>query len=134
MGYTKEKVAYLRGLADGMQLGDDANGKLLKAIIETLDDMASTIDENEEAIIDLDECIDDMCDEISDLSDVLDIIMELDDDCDCDFDDDFLEIECSNCGESVYFDQDMLESDDELNCPNCQHPIFPRWKDEDKAE
>ena len=37
MGYMKEKVAYLRGLADGMNIGEDAQGKLLLAMIETMD-------------------------------------------------------------------------------------------------
>ena len=132
MGYTKEKVAYLRGLADGLQLGDDMNGKLFKAIIETLDDMASAIDENEEAIIDLDESIDELCDEISDLDDVLDALIDADEDDDDDYEDeDFVEVECEGCGETIYFDQDMLESDDELICPNCNHSIIPAWKEED---
>ena len=47
MGYMKEKVAYLRGLADGMEIGGDAQGKLLLAMIETMDEMAGTIDEND---------------------------------------------------------------------------------------
>ena len=50
MGYMKEKVAYLRGLADGMEIGGDAQSKLLLAMIETMDEMAGTIDENEEAL------------------------------------------------------------------------------------
>ena len=93
MGYMKEKVAYLRGLADGMEIGGDAQGKLLLAMIETMDEMAGTIDENEEAIIDLDECIDDICDELSDIDECLDALIDDDDECDCccdDFDDDLL--------------------------------------------
>ena len=96
MGYMKEKVAYLRGLADGMEIGGDAQGKLLLAMIETMDEMAGTIDENEEAIIDLDECIDDICDELSDIDECLDALIDDDDECDCccdDFDDDFFEDE-----------------------------------------
>ena len=60
MGYNKEKVAYLRGVVDGMDLADDKYGKLFKLIVETLDEMADTVDENEEASIDMDECIDDI--------------------------------------------------------------------------
>ncbi len=128
MGYTKEKVAYLRGVADGMELGDDKYGKLLRLMIETMDDMAGTIDENEEAIIDLDECVDDICDELSDLDDCLDAML----DCDCDDDDDdFVEMECPNCGETVYFDQNMLEGDDELICPNCNKPVVPALEGDD---
>ena len=126
MGYMKEKVAYLRGLADGMEIGGDAQGKLLLAMIETMD-------ENEEAIIDLDECIDDICDELSDIDECLDALIDDDDECDCccdDFDDDFVEVECPHCGETVYFDQDMLESDEELICPNCNKPVIPTVQDD----
>ena len=126
MGYMKEKGAYLRG---------DAQGKLLLAMIETMDEMAGTIDENEEAIIDLDECIDDICDELSDIDECLDALIDDDDECDCccdDFDDDFVEVECPHCGETVYFDQDMLESDEELICPNCNKPVIPTVQDDEE--
>lgn len=135
MGYMKEKVAYLRGLADGMEIGGDAQGKLLLAMIEAMDEMAGTIDENEEAIIDLDECIDDICDELSDIDECLDALIDDDDECDCccdDFDDDFVEVECPHCGETVYFDQDMLESDEELICPNCNKPVIPTVRDDEE--
>ncbi len=92
MGYNKEKVAYLRGVVDGMDLGNDKYGKLFKLIVDTLDEIADTVDENEEAIIDMDECIDDICDELSDIDECLDGLCECcdcsscddDDDCDCD--------------------------------------------------
>ncbi len=141
MGCTKEKVAYLRGVADGMELGDDKYAKLFHLIIETLDEMAGTVDENEEAIIDMDECIDDMCDEISDIDDCLDALLgdddedDDDDECCCDDeDDDFVEIECPYCGETVYFDQTMLEGDEPLICPNCNKPIVPEFDDDDEGK
>lgn len=136
MGYTKEKVAYLRGVADGMDLGnDDKYAKLFHLIVETLDEMADTIDENEEAIIDMDECIDDMCDEISDIDECLDALIDdedEDDDDEDEDDDDFIEIECPHCGETVYFDKSMLEGDEPLICPNCNEPVVPGMNDEDE--
>lgn len=33
MGYMKEKVAYLKGLAEGMNIGGEGQGKLLNAMI-----------------------------------------------------------------------------------------------------
>ena len=39
--------------------------------------------------------------------------------------DDFVEVECPHCGETVYFDQEMLEGDD-LICPNCNETILPK--------
>ena len=98
MNTVHERIAYIKGLAEGLNLGDDTNGKLFKAIIDALEDMADAIRENE------DEC---------------------DDDDDDDFDDDFVEMTCPHCGETVYFDIDLIESDDELMCPNCNEIIIP---------
>ena len=40
MKYLREKVSYLKGLADGLPLDENTNeGKVLRAIIEVLDDM-----------------------------------------------------------------------------------------------
>lgn len=125
MSYIKEKVAYLRGLAEGMEIGSDNNGKLLKAIIETLDSMADSIDENECSIMELDECVDDIYDELDDIDEYL-----FDDEDDDEFDDEeFVEFECPHCGETVYFDQSMLEGSDELICPNCNEPVVPEIDD-----
>lgn len=133
MGYAKEKVAYLRGVADGMELGEDKYAKLFRLIIETLDDMADTLDENEEAIIDMDECIDDMCDELSDIDECLDALLD-DDDYDDEDDDDFIELECPHCGETVYFDQSMLEGDEPLICPCCNEPVVPTLDEDEDGE
>lgn len=133
MGYAKEKVAYLRGVADGMELGEDKYAKLFRLIIETLDDMADTLDENEEAIIDMDECIDDMCDELSDIDECLDALLD-DDDYDDEDDDDFIELECPHCGETVYFDQSMLEGDEPLICPCCNEPVVPTLEEDEDGE
>jgi hypothetical protein len=79
-----EKVAYLKGLAEGMKLDTDKNeGKLLAAIIDTLAEICDEIDALDDAQIELAEQLD-AVDE--DLSAVEDIIYE-DDDCDCDCDD-----------------------------------------------
>ena len=41
----KEKVAYIKGLAEGLKLDEnDANGKVIAAIIDLLGDMAEEID------------------------------------------------------------------------------------------
>ncbi len=115
MSYIKEKVAYLRGLAEGLGVGSDSTGKLISEIIATLDVMADAVDENEAAIMELDECVDDIYEEIDNIDELL--YDEEDDD------DDFVEFECPNCGETAYFDKDMLENSEDLICPACNAPI-----------
>ncbi len=127
MSYIKEKVAYLRGLAEGMEIGGDAQGKLINAMITTMDAMADAIDENEAAISEIDECIDDIYEELDFVDEVL-----FDDEEDDEFDDDnFIEMECPSCGETVYFDADMMESGEDMTCPNCNAVMVTAFDDED---
>lgn len=111
MSYISEKVAYLDGLADGLEIGNDKQGKLLRGIIDTLGAIADQMETQDETIEDLSDCVDDIYDELDEMNED-------------DFDeDDFIECVCPNCGETVYFDEDMIDSDDGLICPNCNAPI-----------
>ncbi|MEG1524018.1 MAG: hypothetical protein RRZ24_06415 [Clostridia bacterium] len=120
MSYISEKVSYLDGLADGMEIEKDPNGKLLKGIIEALGAIAEQMEEQDEVVDDLSDCIDDIYDE-------LDECFEDDDDDDDDDDefneDDFIEVDCPHCGETIYFDENMIDSEDGLICPCCNESI-----------
>lgn len=120
MEYLKEKVSYLRGLADGMKIDETTDqGKLIKAIIQTLDDFA-------EVIIDLGEEQDYLGEYVEDLDeDLADVEKDLYDDDDDEDDDEgeFYELECSNCHEKVVLEEDMLFNEDGVFCPNCNEEI-----------
>ena len=121
-----EKVAYLKGLADGMKLDRETNeGKLFGAIIETLEDMALSITDAEERLDVLDE----------DLAEVEDAVYE-DDDEDEDEDDGIYEFECPNCHETVYFDDSIFEDEDDdvLICPACGAKLDALFEDDDEDE
>lgn len=115
-----ERVAYIRGLMEGLGLdADSKETKVLNAMLELLDDMALTV-------TDLDGDIDDICDEIEEIEEEIDLLEEDvddlyedfdDDDCCCDEDE--YELKCSNCGDTVIVDEDMLFGDEEIFCPNC---------------
>lgn len=118
MSYISEKVAYLDGLADGLKLKDEGTDQVLRGIIDTLGAIAEALEEQDESIDDLSDCIDGIYDELDDIEGVLD------EDYDGDLDeDDFIEVDCPHCGETVYFDEDMIDSDDGLICPNCNATI-----------
>lgn len=138
MNYLKEKVSYLKGLADGMQINDTTNeGKLLKAIIDVLDDVALAVDDIEEVQEELSEQVDEM-DE--DLAEVESLIYDEDydeddedDECDCDEcnDDDedeeiIAEFDCPHCGESVNLADAFMKMDSVL-CPHCNKEIEIEW-------
>ncbi len=114
-----EKVAYLKGLAEGLALDTDSKeGKLIAAIIDVLDNMADEIADMQDEMVDLEDGLDAVSD---DLSEVEESLYELDDEDDEDEDEDeedcFMTT-CPECEEEVYFDESVLE-DGEVVCPNC---------------
>lgn len=132
MAYLSEQVAYLKGLAEGMNIDDTKNeGKLLLKIVEVLDEIAATVEELDEEVLDnterledIEDCLDEVCEDLYD--DECDCGCDCDCDCDDDFDDEedmeFYEVECPTCKEKVYFDEDMID-DEVLVCPNCNERI-----------
>lgn len=129
MSYIKEQVAYIRGLAEGMELGNETKeAKILNAMLLLLDEMAGQIDESHEFMDDMRDSIEGIA---SDLSDLEDIIYDLDDDSDEDplIDeedemDDFLELQCPHCGDSIYFDRTLIEEKGDLICPSCSRSVI----------
>ena len=119
-----EKVAYLKGLADGLAIDTEKSkeGKLISVIIDILEEMGMSIEDLEENTTALGEELDAVSD---DLADVEEILYEEDEDededeCCCgeDDEDDFFEVECPNCQEPLVIDEDVLEAG-VIECPNC---------------
>lgn len=115
-----EKVAYIKGLAEGLELDSaDKNSKVLTAIIELLEDVALTVEDLEDGCAELCEQIDAVDEDLSNLEDfVYDDEDEFDDDEYFDEDDELYEVECPACRDIVYLDEGMLE-EGEIACPNC---------------
>ena len=123
---TSEKVAYLKGLAEGLAV--DANtpeGKLFTAIIDVLEDIALDLEDLWDNTMELTEGLDVVSE---DLEDVEDIIYDEEDEDDED-DDEYYEDEldededcyattCPTCEEEIFFDETILE-DGVVVCPNC---------------
>ena len=77
-----EKAAYLKGLADGLELDTATKeGKLIAALLDMVDAMAQKIDEMDHDIAELNDYIEEI-DE--DLGEVEEYLCE-EDECDCDF-------------------------------------------------
>ena len=120
-----EKVAYLKGLAEGMEL-DTAKkeGKLLSAVIDVLEDIALELEELKEAQEELGDGLDAVSD---DLEDVEELLYDEDDE-DDDLYEDGIDDEscyattCPSCEETIYFDDTVLE-DGEVICPNCREKL-----------
>jgi len=125
-----EKIAYIRGLAEGLNLDENkAEVKVLNAIMEILDDMAETV-------TDLGDLYDEMADVVDEIDEDLSILEEdvYDDCCDCDCDDDcdcgccdhddcdsdcvYYEVVCPTCNKEINVEEDIL-LEGEITCPSC---------------
>mgnify|MGYP004538351329 CR=1 FL=1 len=111
-----ERVAYIRGLAEGLELDTDKKEvKVIDAMLTLLEDMALSIS-------DLEEGYEDMVDQLDavdeDLCTLEDDFYEGDAHCDCDDDDFYYEVTCPSCQETICLGEDMLEQG-EIDCPNC---------------
>ena len=73
-----EKVAYLKGLAEGLALDTDTKeGKLIAAIIDVLDDMAEKFVDLEDELCDVEDGLDAVSDDLSDVEEALSALGEL---------------------------------------------------------
>ncbi|HIY07656.1 MAG TPA: zinc-ribbon domain-containing protein [Candidatus Evtepia faecigallinarum] len=123
-----EKVAYLKGLADGLELDKESSkeGKLLGKIIDILEDLGFAVEDLE---VEVEAIADEMDTMAEDLSDVESLVFDEWEDEDCEDcgscccasaldDDDFFEIACPSCGEDIVIDESVLDIG-EVTCPNC---------------
>lgn len=107
-----EKVAYLKGLMEGMNLNADSNeGKLFLAIADVLDEIALEVEDLTDEVMELGDGLDVISD---DLGDVEDIVYDEDED----DEEECYATTCPECEEEIFFDDSVLE-DGKVECPNC---------------
>ena len=136
-----EKVAYIKGLAEGLALDTTTKeGKLITAIIDVLEDVAYDIADIEENALDLAEEIDAISDDLADVEDV--VFEDYDDDYDYDEDDDdeyddedeeMFSVVCPACDEELVADADILELG-EIECPNCGEKLEFEFDEDEEDE
>jgi len=114
-----ERAAYLKGLADGIKLDESKDiEKLLKATIDTINELAMTIDEIDDDLTDVCDQVDAVDEDLADLEDYVYEDLNSDDFKTCEDEEMFYEVECPNCGEVITIDEDILD-EGSIECPNC---------------
>ena len=126
-----ERIAYIRGLAEGLKLDESKDEvKVINAIIDLLEDMAYDV-------VDMEDIVDEVCNQVDEIDEDLAEVEEevygedyegdwfddydVDDEDDFDpFDDDeaYYEVTCPACNETTIVDEDAL-IEGELDCPYC---------------
>lgn len=131
MKYLYEEVAYLKGLAEGLEISKETKeGKIIHKIVEVLESFADAIVDLEEEQADLIEYVESIDEDLADMED--DIYDEEDEDEIDDEDLSYVEMECPNCGDLVDIDEDLLYNDEiDVICPNCQAIILSSDDDDD---
>ena len=134
---TSEKVAYLKGLAEGMGIDETTKeGKLCKVIIDVLEDLALDLADTKDTIVDLTDAIEEINEDLAELEDEFyectcsccdedEDEDDEDDDEDEDEDDDepvFYEVKCPSCEFALTVDESVLELGS-FECPECGETI-----------
>ena len=118
MSYLTEKMAYINGLAEGLDIDETTKeGKLLHAIVEAISDMADEISE----ISDLHEETQMQLDEVDEDLDALEEYVY--DEEEYDDDEEEFAVECPSCHDMIYLDPELIEDEDKITCPNCGEEI-----------
>ena len=122
MKHLYEEVAYLKGLAEGLEISNDnKEGKIIHKIVDVLESFADAIVELEEEQIELIDYVESIDEDLADIED--DIYEEDEDDEDDEFN--YIEMECPSCNDFVEIDEDLLYDEDvDIVCPNCQSIIL----------
>ncbi|KUK14283.1 MAG: hypothetical protein H5T91_05770 [Synergistetes bacterium] len=109
----KEKVAYIKGFIKGGGVTEKNFEEIVNLIVDALDDVASVLEELEKNQLDLEEYVESIDDDLANLEKEFwgeegEAVEE-----------EFEEIECSNCGEMFFVPIEDLYSEEEIRCPVC---------------
>lgn len=131
-----EKVAYIKGMFDGMALDTETSkeAKLIGAIIDVLEEVSLSMEDLEDEIVLLSDGLDVVSEDLEEVESVLfedeDYDDEDEDEDDYDEDEDFFEVECPACEEALVIDADVLEAGF-IQCPNCMEKFAIDLSDEE---
>ena len=138
MSNINDRVAYLKGLAEGMKLSDETSeGKLLLKMLDVLEEMAGEITSLRTDYDELDEYVESIDDDLADMEEYLFDEEDEDgfeDDDEEDEDDQMVVYTCPHCGNEVTFEVDGFDFEEDNLCPSCGKPLFPTDGEEDPDE
>lgn len=151
-----EKMSYLQGLIDGLEIDKSTKeGKALIQMSEVMSELVLYVEDLQSQVDELTELCDILDEDLGAVEDDFYDDIECDGDCDScdeddwddededyDFDDDddeLYEITCPTCGDTILLDEGMIE-EGSINCPNCDELLEFDYDDltfediEDKEE
>lgn len=145
MDMVQHKIAHLKGLAEGLDVFAGKDGKVYTEIIDIISNLDENIQHIHNRLLDLEEYVDVIDEDLNEIEneyyegdveeDYDDLTIEDDDfrigidseDTDLEAtDNDFFQITCPNCEETVIVDYEIFEDNEveKINCPNCENQII----------
>lgn len=115
---TTESLGYLKGLIEGLDLGDNKKEtKVFSAIVDVLSNLVEDIDDMTDGVEMLADQVDAVDEDLADLEEYV-----YDDECDCDDccddDEEEFEVECPLCNTPFTVDAETALNGT-VPCPNC---------------
>ncbi|MGE5328818.1 MAG: CD1247 N-terminal domain-containing protein [Deltaproteobacteria bacterium] len=124
MSVLKEKVAYLRGMVNGLNLEDGKDqGKIINAIIDALDVFSDEFARLEEMHMDMQEQVDIIDEDLGALEEEI-----YEEDYQEFFENSEIEAICPHCDKTVVFLEQEISEDDEVECPHCHKTFEIEWE------
>ena len=112
-----EKAAYIKGLAEGLDLeADKKETRIIKEMLDLLSVITGEIEDISDDLSDLYEAVDEIDEDLTFVED------ELFGEDSGDDEEDEYEISCPNCKETVVVDEEALLNGD-VSCPSCGEKI-----------
>ena len=130
-----EKVSYLKGLMEGLEVNESTKeGKILALMSDILQDMALAFEDVQDQIDEIVEVVDIIDEDLGNVEEELygDCCCE-DDDCCCDDDEDLYEVSCPSCGDTIQLNEAML-AEGSIICPGCGENLEFDFEDDDETE
>jgi len=117
----QKKVSYLQGLSEGLNVSDESpQGKVISGMLRVLSDISDELVNLHDEFKIFRDYVESIDDDLFELQENL--LDEGEED-----DTDYIELECLNCGEKLYFESDIMEGEDddiEIICPSCREIVF----------
>lgn len=136
---AREKIAYLKGLLDGLgPAKDEGQNKIFGAMVDALDALSQEVEDQGELMEEQRELYEDLADDCALLDEDLDALEkafaessgenfpeisdeegEDDDEDNEDFDESYLSVTCPFCKYVFYYQPEEYEEGELLQCPGC---------------
>ncbi|MBO8153558.1 CD1247 N-terminal domain-containing protein [Thermovirga sp.] len=122
---SKERIAYLQGLLDGLKVEGEETKKIYEAIVEALKALSYEIEEHEEVLMEQQEFLGELADYCEQLEEDITNLEETaqgeweDEDYEDEEELDYPSVTCPECGYLFFYDPEEYEEGEQLQCPEC---------------